>query len=198
MPSPCARSPSARSRPGSSGSTAWRRSPCRAACVGRSAWIFSKEKITALGLPVDRIVSVLRTENQNIPVGEINEGTLTYLVRSPGQFNDLEEIRNLVVLTREGVPVYMRDIAEVRDGTEDFRSFTRVNGKPGVQMRVTKQSGENTVAISELSCTREVARINREVPGVQLIVTNDSAVFIESRSPACARRSCSGRSSSSW
>lgn len=138
----------------------------------------SKEKITALGLPVDRIVQVLRTENQNIPVGEINEGTLTYLVRSPGQFNNLEEIRNLVILTREGVPVYMRDIATVRDGTEDFRSFTRVNGQPGVQMRVTKQSGENTVAISEL-VHQEVSRINREVPGVQLTVTNDSAIFIE-------------------
>ena len=138
----------------------------------------SKEKITALGLPVDRIVSVLRTENQNIPVGEINEGSLTYLVRSPGQFNNLDEIRNLVVLTRAGVPVYLRDIAEVRDGTEDFRQFTRVNGHPGVQMRITKQSGENTVAISE-AVHREVARINREVPGIQLTVSNDSAVFIE-------------------
>ncbi|AMY11026.1 Multidrug transporter MdtC [Luteitalea pratensis] len=138
----------------------------------------SKEKITALGLPVDRIVQVLRTENQNIPVGEINEGTLTYLVRSPGQFNNLDEIRNLVVLTREGVPVYMRDIAEVRDGTEDFRQFTRVNGQPGVQMRVTKQSGENTVAISE-AVHKEISRINREVPGVTLSVSNDSAVFIE-------------------
>lgn len=138
----------------------------------------SKEKITALGLPVDQIVRVLRTENQNIPVGEINEGSLTYLVRSPGQFNNLDEIRDLVVLTRDGVPVYMRDIAEVRDGTEDFRQFTRVNGKPGVQMRVTKQSGENTVAISE-AVHREVTRINREVPGVALTVSNDSAVFIE-------------------
>jgi HAE1 family hydrophobic/amphiphilic exporter-1 len=138
----------------------------------------SREKITALGLPVDRIVQVLRTENQNIPVGEINEGSLTYLVRSQGQFTNLDEIRNMVVLNRAGVPVYMRDIAEVRDGTEDFRQFTRVNGKPGVQMRITKQSGENTVAISE-AVHREVARINREVPGVQLTVSNDSAVFIE-------------------
>lgn len=138
----------------------------------------SKEKITALGLPVDRIVQVLRTENQNIPVGEVNEGSLTYLVRSPGQFNSLEEIGNLVVLNRTGVPVYLRDIADVRDGTEDFRSFTRVNGQPGVQMRITKQSGTNTVAISE-AVHKEVARINREVPGVQLTVSNDSAVFIE-------------------
>ncbi len=138
----------------------------------------SREKITALGLPVDRIVQVLRTENQNIPVGEINEGTLTYLVRSPGQFNSLDEIRNLVVLTRAGVPVYLRDIAEVRDGTEDYRQFTRVNGQPGVQMRITKQSGQNTVAISD-AVHREVSRINREVPGVQLTVSNDSAVFIK-------------------
>src|SRR5690606_21118206 len=68
----------------------------------------SKEKTTALGLPVDRVVSVLRTENQNIPVGEINEGSLTYLVRSQGQFTSVEDIGNLIVLTRDGVPVYMR------------------------------------------------------------------------------------------
>ena len=83
-----------------------------------------------------------------------------------------------MLLTRAGVPVYLRDIAEVRDGTEDFRQFTHVNGQPGVQMRITKQSGENTVAIAQ-AVHREVSRINREVAGVQLTVSNDSAVFIE-------------------
>ena len=71
----------------------------------------------------------------------------TYLVRSTGQFEDLEDIRNLVVLTSNGVPVYLRDIANVYDGTEDFRSFTRINGRPGIRLRVTKQSGTNTVRI---------------------------------------------------
>ncbi len=137
----------------------------------------SKEKTTALGLPVDRVVSVLRTENQNIPVGEINEGTLTYLVRSQGQFASIQEIGDLVVLTRDGVPVYMRDIATIRDTTEDFRNFVRVNGKPGVQMRVTKQSGQNTVAVAD-RVKEEIERINREVPGVRLTVTNDSSIFI--------------------
>src|SRR3970282_2203644 len=60
----------------------------------------SKEKVTALQLPVDRIVNLLRTDNQNIPLGEIDEGDMTYLVRSQGQFENLEEIRNLVVMTR--------------------------------------------------------------------------------------------------
>src|ERR687897_1134802 len=68
----------------------------------------SKEKITALNLPVDRITSLLRSENQNIPLGEIDEGDTTYLVRSQGQFENLDEIRNLVVLTKNNsVPVYM-------------------------------------------------------------------------------------------
>jgi len=138
----------------------------------------SKEKITALNLPVDRITSLLRTENQNIPLGEIDEGDRTYLVRSQGQFENLNEIRDLVVMTRAGVPVYLRDIAEVKDATEDFRSFTRINGKPGVRLRITKQSGQNTVQIAD-AVRAEVARINREVPGITLTVLDDSSVFIK-------------------
>jgi HAE1 family hydrophobic/amphiphilic exporter-1 len=137
----------------------------------------SKEKIRALDLPVDRVVNLLRTENQNIPLGEIDEGDRTFLVRSQGQFENLNEIRDLVVMTRQGVPVYMRDIAEVKDSTEDFRSFTRINGKPGVRLRVTKQSGTNTVEIAQ-AVHAEVAKINREMPSVSLTVLDDSSVFI--------------------
>ncbi len=109
----------------------------------------SREKITALNLPVDRITQMLRSENQNIPLGDIDEGDRTYLVRSQGQFENLQQIRDLVVMTRGGVPVYLRDIAEVKDATEDFRSFTRINGRPGVRLRITKQSGQNTVEIAD-------------------------------------------------
>jgi HAE1 family hydrophobic/amphiphilic exporter-1 len=137
----------------------------------------SKEKIRALNLPVSRVVNLLRTENQNIPLGEIDEGDRTFLVRSQGQFENLNEIRDLVVMTSQGVPIYMRDIADIKDSTEDFRSFTRINGKPGVRLRVTKQSGTNTVEIAHAVHT-EVGRINREVPGLTLTVLDDSSVFI--------------------
>jgi HAE1 family hydrophobic/amphiphilic exporter-1 len=137
-----------------------------------------KEKIQALDLSVDRVVNILRTENQNIPLGEIYRGDMTYLVRSQGQFSDLDQIRDLVVLTRAGVPVYMRDIAEVKDATEDIRSILRINGKAGVRMNVQKQSGTNTVQIAE-QVRSEVEHINREVPGVKLTVLDDSAKFIE-------------------
>jgi len=138
----------------------------------------SKEKIAALDLSVDRVVSILRTENENTPLGEIDEGDTTYLLRSQGQYENLDQIRDLVVLSRGNVPVYLRDIANVTDATEDLRSFTRINGKPAIRMRVTKQSGENTVAIAQL-VKAEIARINREVPNVKLMVLDDSSIFIE-------------------
>jgi HAE1 family hydrophobic/amphiphilic exporter-1 len=138
----------------------------------------SKEKITALNLSVNSIVNALRQENQNTPLGEIYQGDATFLVRSQGQFQSLEDIRNLVVMTRQGVPVYVRDISEVRDTTEQRRSFMRIDGKPGVQIQVQKQSGKNTVEVARL-VRAEVERVNKEVPGIKMIVTQDSSVFIQ-------------------
>jgi HAE1 family hydrophobic/amphiphilic exporter-1 len=138
----------------------------------------SREKITALDLSVDRVVSVLRTENQNIPIGEVYQGDRSLLLRSQGQFQDLEQIRNLVVMTKNGVPVYVKDIADVVDSTEDIRSVLRINGKPGVRLQVTKQSGTNTVQIAQ-GVRAEMERMNREVPGIKLSLLDDSAKFIE-------------------
>ena len=138
----------------------------------------SREKLTALNLAPDRVIQILRTENQNIPLGEVNDADRTLLLRSPGQFTDIEEIRNIVVMTRDGVPVYMRDIADVRDTTEDRRSFMRIDGVNGIRMSVTKQSGTNTIQIAE-GVKREVDRINSEVDGVRLQVLDDQSRFID-------------------
>jgi len=138
----------------------------------------SKEKITALNISIDRVVNTLRTENQNTPLGEIDQGDSTYLLRSQGQFSSIEDIRNIVVQARDNVPVYLRDIAEVRDGTEERRSFMRINGKPGVQIQVQKQSGKNTVKVA-VGIRKELERINQEVKGVRLFVLQDNATFIE-------------------
>jgi HAE1 family hydrophobic/amphiphilic exporter-1 len=138
----------------------------------------SREKITALDLSVDRVVAVLKNENQNIPIGEVYQGDRSLLLRSQGQYQNLDQIANTVVLTKNGVPVYLKDIADVRDSTEDVRSVLRINGRPGVRMQVTKQSGTNTVQIAQ-GVRAEMERINREVPGVKISMLDDSAKFIE-------------------
>ena len=138
----------------------------------------SREKIAAFNIAPDRVINVLRAANQNIPVGEIDQGDTTYLVRSQGQFRNLEDIKSLAVTTRDGVPIYVRDIADVRDTTEDLRSIVRINGRPGLQMSVTKQSGQNTIAIARL-VREELVRVNRQVPGIEVSVLNDTSEFIE-------------------
>ena len=138
----------------------------------------SKEKITAMDLSVDRVVSTIRAENQNTPLGEVIEGDTTFLLRSQGQFQNLDQIRDLIVQTKGGIPVYLRDIAEVKDTTEDLRSFSRINGKPGVRLQITKQSGKNTVAIAA-SAKAEIERTNREVPTVRLTLLDDQSKYIE-------------------
>jgi HAE1 family hydrophobic/amphiphilic exporter-1 len=137
----------------------------------------SREKITAMNLPVDRIVATIRSENQNIPLGEVDEADRRFLLRSPGQYKNIEDIRNLIVFTRGNVPVYLRDIADVYDGTEDRRSVMRIDGRPGVRMRVQKQSGKNTVLVAD-AVKREIERINQEVPGIRLVVLDDQSIFI--------------------
>jgi HAE1 family hydrophobic/amphiphilic exporter-1 len=137
----------------------------------------SREKIAALNLSVDRILSLLKTENQNIALGEIDQGSTTYLLRSQGQFENLDQIRNLVLMANGGVPVYVKDVANVTDSTEDVRSILRINGRSGVRMQVQKQSGTNTVEVSD-AVRQEVDRINREVTGVKLSVLDDNAIYI--------------------
>jgi HAE1 family hydrophobic/amphiphilic exporter-1 len=138
----------------------------------------SREKITAMQLSVDRITQVLRSENQNIPLGEIEDADRRFLLRSPGQFTSLEDIKNLIIMTRGGVPVYLKDIADVTDSTEDRRSVTRINGRPGIRMRVQKQSGKNTVQVAQ-AVRQEMERMNREIPSVRLAVLDDQSKFIE-------------------
>jgi HAE1 family hydrophobic/amphiphilic exporter-1 len=138
----------------------------------------SREKIQALNLSVDRITQVLRSENQNIPLGEVDDADRRFLLRSPGQYTSIEDISNLIVMTRGSVPVYLKDIAEVSDGTEDRRSVTRINGRAGVRMRVQKQSGKNTVQVAE-GVRREIERVNLDTPSVRLSVLEDQSKFIE-------------------
>ncbi len=128
-------------------------------------------------MPVDRIATLLRTENENTPLGEVYQGDRTYLLRSQSQFQNLDEIRNLVLMTRNGVPIYVRDVAEVVDTTEDVRSLLRINGRTGVRLQVQKQSGTNTVQIAD-GVRAEMERINLEMPNIRLTVLNDNSVYI--------------------
>ncbi len=162
----------------SSACPAWPRSPSAAACAVRftSSCRAKRSRRSTSRSIASSTCSGRRT--RTFRSARSIRAIASLLLRSQGQFQDLDQIRNLVVLTKNGVPVYLKDIADVVDSTEDNRSVLRINGRPGVRLQVTKQSGTNTVQIAQ-GVRAEIERINREVPGVKISLLDDSAKFIE-------------------
>lgn len=138
----------------------------------------STEKLRSYNIPVSQIVSMLRRENQNRPVGPVEEGKYEVLVRSQGEFQNVEQIRNVVLTSRGGTPIFLKDVAEVADTHEEIRQDVRVDDKPGVRFSIRKQSGANTVLVAQ-AVTAELDRIQKAFPGISVWPIMDSSKFIQ-------------------
>jgi HAE1 family hydrophobic/amphiphilic exporter-1 len=138
----------------------------------------SVEKLRSYNLPVNQIVNVLRQENRNRPVGPMEEGNYEVLLRTHGEFQDVEQMRNVVVASRNGVPIYLKDIANVSDTHEEIRQIVRVDDKPGVRFSIRKQSGANTVLVAQ-KVREELKVLEKAFPGISIWPIMDSSIFIQ-------------------
>jgi len=136
------------------------------------------EKIKALGLPIDQLLQRIKDENINLPAGSIEQGLLDVTIRTPGVYNNLDELRNTVVAVREGVPIQLKEIASVEDSWEKLTRVVRVNGKTGVRLSVNKQSGKNTVEVAT-GVLKEIERINQDLPQLNIIPIIDTSDYIK-------------------
>jgi len=136
------------------------------------------DKVKALALPLDGILERIRAENVNIPAGPVERGRMEIMVRTPGEYTSLEDLRNTVITVRDGAPVLLREIAEVEDAWEKITRIVRVNGRPGVRMAVHKQSGTNTVAVAR-GVLQELERVNRDLPQMRIVPIIDTSDYIE-------------------
>jgi multidrug efflux pump subunit AcrB len=105
-------------------------------------------KLQFYGLALGDVVDAIREENVNIPGGSIDVGDAKYLLRVDGEFEDPALIEDLVVMTKAGRPVYVRDVATVDFGFAERESFARMNGNEVVTLDVIKRSGENIIETS--------------------------------------------------
>ena len=96
----------------------------------------------------DDVISAIRQENVNIPGGSIDVNGVKYLVRVDGEFDDPALIRDLVVTTVGGRPIYVRDIATVEFGFAERDTYARLDDEPVVTLDIVKRSGENIIATS--------------------------------------------------
>lgn len=112
------------------------------------------EKLAYYGLTINSLEQVLIDENRNTSGGSFRLGQGRFLLRVPGEFKSPDEMFGLVVGTHDGEPVYVKDVAQVRDSFKEETSRSRLDGREAVNIAVKKRSGENIIAI-----TGEVDRV---------------------------------------
>jgi HAE1 family hydrophobic/amphiphilic exporter-1 len=135
-------------------------------------------KLRSIGLSIDALVSIIKGESLSLPGGRIETGRREWLIRPLGEFSSLEDIENIIVAIKGGKPVYLKQVAQVKDGFQELRSNTRINGGTGVMIAVRKRSGSNTVQVSN-RVLKILPRLKSELPeGVTLTLVRDTADFI--------------------
>ena len=135
-------------------------------------------RLEALKMGVDEVVSGLQAENVNTPLGRLNRQASEFTLRIAGKPEEVEGFKTMVIGQRQGRPVTLGEVAEIRDGIEEQRSLALVNGIPAVSMDILKQSGANTVAVVE-RVKKEINRLQPELPpGTRIEVVRDASTFI--------------------
>ena len=105
-------------------------------------------RLEAYGLSIETISAIVAAENRNIPGGSFDIGSDTYALRVQGEFASSDELKNIVVGSRDGRNIYLRDVARVDDSLEERAQQTYNDGIKGAMIVIQKQSGANSVEIS--------------------------------------------------
>lgn len=138
----------------------------------------SLSRLKALQISPQQVSDAIKRENVNIPGGRIMQPEKELSLRTLGRFQSTDDISKVVVDTRGGIPVYVRDVASVKDGFKEKSSLTRLNGRDSVVISAWKQSGTNTVTVAN-DVLKEIERLRKEYPGLNFTLVLDQSQFIK-------------------
>ncbi len=141
-------------------------------------------KLEAYNLSIEAISSIISAENMNIPGGTFDIGNETFPLRVEGEFKDPKEMENIVVASMNGSDIYLRDVAEVVDTIQERGQMTFTNGVRGATIIVQKQSGANSVEISN--------KVLKMLPKLQENLPSDVKIGIVANTSENIENSISG------
>ncbi|MDT4897829.1 MAG: hydrophobic/amphiphilic exporter (mainly bacteria), family [Acidobacteriota bacterium] len=141
-------------------------------------WV-DPDKLRSYNVTVAEVAAAIRSQNMEVPGGRIDEGTRELTVRTMGRIIDPSSFNDLVVATRGNYSVKVSDIGYIEDGAEEQRTQAMLNGQPAVTLVVSKQSGQNTVAVAD-AVKEKLAEIVRILPpGYKTQIVGDQSIFIK-------------------
>lgn len=135
----------------------------------------SPEKLEAYNISLEQIAQKIAAENINVPAGNLNVGSQTYMLRLQGEFAESKELNNIVIGASQGQSVYLRDVAVVSDTVQSNVMESYTNGRRSASIMIQKQTGANTVEIAD-----EVLAMLPELqknlpPDIEIVTVTDTS-----------------------
>jgi hydrophobic/amphiphilic exporter-1 (mainly G- bacteria), HAE1 family len=137
------------------------------------------DRLRAFNMSVTEVSNALRAQNLELPGGRLDEGARTVTLRTLSKVTRVEDFNDIVITTKNGYPVKIKDVGRVEDSGVDPQSAASLNGVPSVSLGIRKQSGANTIAVIK-EVKRRMAEIQPLLPkDIKIVVTRDQSEFIE-------------------
>ena len=135
-------------------------------------------KMQGYGLSVPQVQQIILTSNLDFPTGNIQTREQKILIRLAGKYKSVDELRNLVVSSQNGIQVRLQDIADVQDTQKIADKIARIDQKNAIVLQIVKQSDANAVAVSEL-IAKTITKLEADykINGLKLQTAKDSTVF---------------------
>ncbi|MEH6436417.1 efflux RND transporter permease subunit [Massilia sp. DD77] len=134
--------------------------------------------MNARNISMDELAAALRAANSNTPLGILDGPTQTLTIQGGGQLMRASDFAGLIVATRDGMPVRLRDVAEVEDSYQSVKAAGSLNGERSISLMVQRQPNANTVQVVD-AVRALIPRFEQQLPAsIQLHLVNDRSTSI--------------------
>ena len=140
--------------------------------------ILDRNRLEALQLPVQSVLDAVANSNLTIPSGDLKSGKYDYALKTESRFNVVHPMEDIVIKVVNGVAIKIKDIANVEDGYQEETELVRINGQPGLSLRVQKLAKANTVEVVD-NVLKALPHLTGVPQNVKLSLSFDQSLYIK-------------------
>ena len=136
------------------------------------------KKLEGYGLSIAQVQQLIAASNMEIPAGKIKTRENSTSIRLLGKLQDVEQLRNLILTSQNGVEIRLSDVADVQDTEEEATKIARIDQENTLLLQVLKQTDANAVSVSEL-VRKKMAQVEQTYKneGVKMLLAEDTSEF---------------------
>jgi len=135
-------------------------------------------KMASYGLAAAQVSSILVSENINLPVGTMKDGSTEITAKTVGEFKSITDIENVIIPTPMGSNIRLKDIAEIKLQPQKQEAYVTVDGNQAIALSISKQSNANLVEICD-KINERIEELSEQFPDIEIKMLSDTSSFIK-------------------